>query len=136
MANALYEFWKNGLLQLNASNTFNLSTNTIKVALSRASYTSTDQYYSSVIASTVTGTTPAVIGSKSFSNGVFSGGNVSFTAVPTGAAITSLIIYSDSGLASSSPLIAFIDANVTNLPVTPNGGDIAITWNISGIFKL
>jgi hypothetical protein len=33
-------------------------------------------------------------------------------------------------------LIAFIDANVTNLPVTPNGGDIAITWNISGIFKL
>ena len=37
---------------------------------------------------------------------------------------------------ATSPLVAFIDTGVTNLPVPPNGGDIAITWNASGIFSL
>ena len=32
--------------------------------------------------------------------------------------------------------MANIDTGVTGLPVTPNGGDISITWNASGIFTL
>lgn len=48
-----------------------------------------------------------------------------------------LIIYQHTGTESSSELIASIDT-ATGLPVTPNGGDITITWSsgASKIFKL
>ena len=133
MANALFPRWKQSLLQFTANN--NLSAGTVKVALVTAGYTysSTDQFYSSVSASVVG--TPQTIGSKTFTNGVFDGGDVTFTAV-SGSQVTKLVIYIDTGSAATSPLVAFIDTGVTNLPVTPNGGDIAITWNASGIFAL
>jgi hypothetical protein len=55
--------------------------------------------------------------------------------VPSGAAITGIVIYKDTGVASTSPLVAFIDTG-TGIPVTPNGGDISVAWNASGIFSL
>lgn len=133
MANALYPKWKEALLQFTTNN--NLSSGTVKVALVTAGYTysSSNQYYSSVSASVVG--TPQTIGSKTFTNGVFDGSDVAFTSV-TGAQVVSLVIYIDTGTAATSPLVAFIDTGVTNLPVTPNGGDINITWNASGIFAL
>jgi hypothetical protein len=133
MANALYPKWKEQLLQFTANN--NLSAGTVKVALVTSGYTysSSDQFYSSVSASVVG--TPQTIGSKTFTNGVFDGGDVTFTAV-TGSQVTRLVIYIDTGSAATSPLVAYIDTSVTNLPVTPNGGDISITWNASGIFAL
>jgi hypothetical protein len=42
----------------------------------------------------------------------------------------------DTGTAATSPLVAYIDTGVTGLPVTPNGGNITVTWNASGIFQL
>ena len=133
MANALFPKWKEQLLQFTANN--NLSAGTVKVALVTAGYTysSSDQFYSSVSASVVG--TPQTIGSKTFTNGVFDGADVTFTAV-SGSQVVSLVIYIDTGSAATSPLVAFIDTGVTNLPVTPNGGDILITWNASGIFAL
>ena len=133
MANALYPKWKEQLLQFTTNN--NLSSGTVKVALVTAGYTysSAHQFYSSVSASVVG--TPQTIGSKTFTNGVFDGADVIFTAV-TGSQVVTLVIYIDTGSAATSPLVAFIDTGVTNLPVTPNGGDIAITWNASGIFAL
>ena len=133
MANALYPKWKEQLLQFTANN--NLSSGTVKVALVTAGYTysSTDQFYSSVSASVVG--TPQTLSSKTYTNGVFDAADVTFTAV-TGSQVTQLVIYIDTGSAATSPLVAFFDTSVTNLPVTPNGGDIAITWNGSGIFAL
>lgn len=133
MANALYPKWKEQLLQFTANN--NLSAGTVKVALVTSGYTysATDQFYSSVSASVVG--TPQTIGSKTFTNGVFDGADVTFSAV-TGSQVTRLVIYIDTGSAATSPLVAYLDTGVTNLPVTPNGGDIAITWNASGIFAL
>lgn len=133
MANALYPKWKEALLQFTTNN--DLSSGTVKTALVTAGYTysSSDQYYSSVSASVVG--TPQTLGSKTFTNGVFDAADVSYTAV-TGSQVVSLVIYIDTGNAATSPLVAFIDTGVTNLPVTPNGGDILITWNASGIFAL
>ena len=133
MANALFPKWKEALLQFTANN--NLSSGTVKVALVTAGYTysSSDQYYSSVSASVVG--TPQTLTSKTYTDGVFDAADVTFTAV-TGSQVVSLVIYIDTGNAATSPLVAFIDTSVTNLPVTPNGGDIAITWNASGIFAL
>lgn len=134
MANALYPKWKEQLLQFTANN--NLSAGTVKVALVDTgvyTYNSADQFYTSV-SSAVVGT-PQTIGSKTFTNGVFDGADVTFTTV-TGASIEALVLYVDTGTAATSPLVAYIDTSVTGLPVTPNGGDISITWNASGIFAL
>lgn len=133
MANALYPKWKEQLLQFTANN--NLSSGTVKAALVTAGYTysSTDQFYSAASASVVG--TPQTITSKTYTNGVFSGANVTYTAV-TGSTVTAILIYIDTGSSATSPLVAYIDTSVTGLPVTPNGGNITITWNASGIFAL
>lgn len=134
MANALYSKWKEQLLQFTANN--NLSAGTVKVALvDTGTYTFSDthQFYSSV-SSAVVGT-PQTIGSKTFANGVFDGADVTFTGV-SGNSVEALVIYIDTGTAGTSPLVAYIDTSVTGLPVTPNGGDITVSWNATGIFAL
>ena len=133
MANALYPKWKQALLEFTADN--DLDGQTVKVALVTAGYTysGANQYYSSVSASVVG--TPQTLGSKTFTDGVFDADDVTFLAV-SGSQVVSLVIYIDTGNPATSPLVAFIDTGVTNLPVTPNGGDISITWNSTGIFSL
>ena len=133
MANALYPRWKQALLEFTANN--DLDGQTVKVSLVTAGYTysASDQYYSSVSASAIG--TPQTLGNKTFTDGVFDADDVSFLSV-SGAQVVALVIYIDTGNAATSPLVAFIDTGVTNLPVTPNGGDINITWNATGIFAL
>ena len=133
MANALYPKWKQALLEFTANN--DLDGQTVKVALVTAGYTysGANQYYSSVSASVVG--TPQTLGNKTFTDGVFDADDVTFLAV-SGSQVVSLVIYIDTGNPATSPLVAFIDTGVTNLPVTPNGGDISITWNSTGIFSL
>ena len=133
MANAIYPKYKEAILQSAANS--NMSSGTVKVALvdtGTYTYSSAHEFYSSV--SGVVGT-PQTIGTKTFTNGVFDGADVTFTAV-SGSTVEALVIYIDTGTAGTSRLIGFIDTGVTNLPVTPNGGDISITWNASGIFAL
>jgi hypothetical protein len=133
MANAIYPKYKEAILQSAANS--NMSSGTVKVALvdtGAYTYSAAHEFYSSV--SGVVGT-PQTIGGKTLTNGVFDGADVTFTAV-SGASCEALVIYIDTGVAGTSRLIAFIDTGVTNLPVTPNGGDISITWNASGIFAL
>lgn len=133
MANAIYPKWKEALwLQSTASNA---STGTVKVALidtGTYTYSAAHEFYSSVTG--VIGT-PQTIGTKTFTNGVFDGGDVTFPAV-TGSNAEALIIFVDTGTAGTSRLIAFLDTGVTGLPVLPNGGDIAVQWNASGILAL
>ena len=134
MANALYPKWKEQLLQFTANN--DIEAGTVKVALidtGTYTYNSANQFWSSASSASVG--TPQTIGSKTYTNGVFDGSDVTFTAV-SGNTVEALIIYIDTGTAGTSPLVAFIDTGVTGLPVTPNGGDITITWNASGIFAL
>lgn len=54
----------------------------------------------------------------------------------SGATAEAILIYQDSGTATTSPLVAWLDTDVTGLPVTPSGDDVTITWNASGIFQL
>jgi len=139
MANALYPKWKEQLLQFTANN--NLSAGTVKVALVDTgvyTYASSDQFYDAGTGSDVqsaTVGTPQTIGSKTFTNGVFDVGDVTFPTV-TGNSVEALVIYIDTGTPTTSPLVAYIDTSVTGLPVTPNGGNIDVTWNASGIFAL
>lgn len=72
------------------------------------------------------------------SAGICDANDITFTAVPAGAACQYIVIFRDDGSAdSSSPLVAFIDT-ATGIPVTPNGADINVAWDNGGnkIFKL
>lgn len=75
-------------------------------------------------------TTPTV------TSGLFDGDNLTYTSV-TGNSVEALIIYRhNAGANTTWPLILYIDTSVTGLPVTPNGGNITVTWNASGIYQL
>jgi hypothetical protein len=133
MANAIYPKYKEAILQSAANS--NMSSGTVKVALvdtGTYTYNSSHEFLSSLTG--VVGTAQT-IGSKTFTNGVFDGADVTYTAV-SGSSAEALVIYIDTTVAGTSRLIAFIDTGVTGLPVTPNGGDITVTWNASGIFAL
>lgn len=133
MANAIYPLYKQALLDGDAN--IDLNDLTVKVALvdtGTYTYSAAHQFLTSL-----TGTvgTAQTIANTTVTNGLFDGDNVTFTAV-TGNSVEALVIYIDTGTAGTSRLVAFIDTGVTGLPVTPNGGDISITWNASGIFQL
>jgi hypothetical protein len=132
MANALFPKWKEAVMQASANSSLG---GTVKVALVDTgvyTYSSAHEFLSSLSGRVGTDQT---IGSKTFVNGVFDGADVTFTAV-TGNSVEALVIYIDTGVAGTSRLVAYIDTGVTGLPVTPNSGDINITWNASGIFAL
>jgi hypothetical protein len=129
MASALYPIGKKAILDAS----INLDTDTIKVALvdtGTYTYSSAHDFYNDV-SSAVVGT-PQTLANTTTTGGTFDADNSTFTAV-SGSTVEALVIYKDTGNAATSPLIAYIDSG-TGLPVTPNGGDITITWNASGIF--
>lgn len=78
--------------------------------------------------------TSSNLSNKTTAGGVADAGDVTFSEVE-GDPSEAIVIYKDTGDASTSPLIAYIDT-ATGLPVTPNGGDITVEWNASGIFAL
>jgi len=141
MANALYSLYKQkllnpGTLGTSSGDAIDLADDTIKVALvdtGTYTYSAAHEFYTS-ISSAVIGT-PQTLGTKTVANGVFDAADSTFTAV-SGASVEALVIYKDTTVAGTSSLIAFIDVVASGLPVTPNGGNITITWHASGIFAL
>lgn len=138
MANAIYPLYKQSLLagDANADLDNNTATDGPFVALvdtGTYTYSSAHDFYndlSGIVGTDQRITTPTV------TNGTFDGDNVTFTAV-SGSTVEALVIYrKNSGANTTWRLVAYIDSSVTGLPVTPNGGDITITWNASGIFTL
>lgn len=137
MANAIYPKAKEQILQAG----INMATGTIKVALIDTGVYTYGAAHEFIDAGGANDAIDGFIGTaqtlatKTFANGTFDAADSTFTAV-TGASVEALIIYLDTGTTTTSRLIAYIDTGVTGLPVTPNGGNITITWNASGIFTI
>lgn len=138
MANALYPLWKQELLKGTSNGLLNSAegaTGVFAALVDTGTYTysSAHQFYSSL--SGIVGTDQEIT-TKTQSNGVFDGADVTFPSV-TGATVEAIVLYrKNAGANTTWPLIAYIDSGVTGLPVTPNGGNIGVTWNASGIFQL
>lgn len=133
MANVIYPKWKEAILQATSGSAL---TGTLKAALidtADYTYNAAHDFWDDAVAGVVG--TPQTIGSKTYTNGLLDGADVTFTAV-TGDPCEAIILFLDTGTPSTSRLFAYIDTGVTGLPVTPNGGDIGITWNASGIVQL
>lgn len=132
MANAIYPKAKEKFLDA----LIDMPTDTIKIALidtALYTYNSTNEFWSSASVAEIG--TAVTLGSKTITNGVFDAADVTFTSV-IGASVEALIIYKDTGNAATSPLIMYIDVAASGLPVTPNGNNIDVQFNASGIFAL
>lgn len=77
--------------------------------------------------------TSANLSGKTSTDGVADANDVTLTGV-TGDESELILVYKDSGVEATSPLIAVYDT-ATNLPITPNGGDITVQWD-SGANKM
>lgn len=135
MANTLYDKARQRYLEAQ----LNMLTDTVKVLLVDTGMYSANfaghEFLADVpISSRVT--TPVTMTSKSTAGGAFDAADVTFTSV-SGNSIEAILIYADTGTESTSPLIAYIDT-ATGLPITPNGGDIIVTWDngANKIFKV
>lgn len=130
MASALYPTFKEGLLNKEQD----LNTDVIKVALVNlvTDYTYSAAHDQLADVTTYAGTTAQTITSPTITNGAFDGANVTFSAVAVSAGKTvgALVIYNDT--TAGDELIAYIDGFT---PITPNGGDITVTWD-TNIFSL
>ncbi len=135
MANGLYDFGRENFL----GGGLDWNTDVIKVTLvDSADYTvslTTDQYYSSVtalgrVATSSALTTPTITG------GVADADDITYTSV-SGDQSELLVAWQDTTVESTSILVFCIDT-ATGLPVTPNGGNITVTWasTANKIFKL
>jgi len=135
MANALFDKARQRFLE----GQFNWNTDTIKSLLvDTGTYTanlSAHEFLSDIGTGARISVSGAFTG-KATAGGAADANDVTFTSV-TGASIEAIVLYKDTGVDSTSPLIAFIDT-ATGLPITPNGGDIIVTWDNgpNKIFKL
>ena len=133
MANAIYPKYKEALL--NGSANTNMSSGTVKIALvdtGTYTYSAAHEFLSSLTGRVGTDQT---LGTKTFTNGTFDAADPSWTAV-SGATCEALVIYIDTGVAGTSRLISYQDTGVTGLPVTPNGGNINLAFDATGVFTL
>jgi len=73
---------------------------------------------------------------KTVTDGVADATDVTVATV-TGDQFESIVIFKETGVETTSVLIAYIDT-ATGLPCTPNGGDITVQWDAGAnkIFKL
>lgn len=131
MANALYAKGKEKML----SAQINFPSDTIKVALVKNDYAqnlSTDEFYTDISASVIG--TPQTLASKTVTGGVFDALDITFAAVPAGSTCEGVVIYKDTGTASTSPLLIYVDT-ITGFPLATSGGDIQVQWD-NGAYRI
>ena len=133
MSNALYDSGRERFL----GGDLDWDANTIKASLlDAADYTinlTTDDFWNDVPGAAVVADSSA-LASKTKVAGVADAADVTWSTV-SGDVSEYVNIRQDTGTSSTSALIGNFDT-ATGLPVTPNGGNINLVFNASGIFKL
>lgn len=148
MANALYDPGREGILD----DTISMSVAVIKAIAVRLTaggsplFTASHKFVTDLTATHTIASTSAALTSKTFTNGVFDAADMTplFTGVAINANTHAVVLIQASAVtggadvaASAQRLIAWLDTG-TNLPFTPNGGDVNAAWDngANKIFKL
>ena len=134
MANALYGKGRQAFLDGNADW---MSGEIKAVLVDTAVYTvsiDVDEFYSDL--SGIVGVPSDAFTSKTSTLGIADAADISFAGI-SGESAEAIVVYQNTGTPATSRLLAYIDTG-TGLPVTPNSGDINVTWddNANKIFKL
>lgn len=151
MATIVHDTFRDGLLgdPLGTTTTVDLIADTIKVDLVDGADLSSpagppaaswDDYadinQATAVVATQTLASKTVGAGDGLGIGIFDAADVTFTSV-TGDSCEHLVMYKDAGGAEANdPLIITWDSATTGIPVTPNGGDIVVTWAGGGILSI
>jgi len=140
MANAMFNPGREGFLL----GEIDWDTAVMKVALVRSyTYNAAHKFVSDVTgAGGVLHATSAALASKTGTSGTADAADFTFTTPAANASGHSLVYFQSSAVgggadvaATAQRLIAWVDTG-TGLPVTPNGADINVVFNASGLFTL
>lgn len=139
MANAIYPKWKQAIMQATANSSLAGSgaTGTYAALIDTGvtGYNSAHEFYSSLVSAQI-GTEIEIGATKTYTDGVFDGADVAFGATSGNTAEAVVLFVKNAGANTTWRVVAFLDTGITNLPVTPNGGSISISWDATGIFGL
>lgn len=136
MANKVYPKWRaqrmrSGTDATHALNSAEGVTGVYACLVDTATYIYSDahEFYSSL--SGIVGTEQEIL-TKTITDGVnggnFLGSNLVFPTVSGATAEAIVLFRKNAGANTTWPLISYQDTGVTGLPVTPNSGNINITW--------
>lgn len=140
MANALYPLYKQNLLAGTAG--FDLDNDNTTdgpfcslVDTANYTYSATHDFYNDISPSAIVGTDQRIV-APTVVNGTLDGNDLLYLTV-IGPTIEALIITRhNAGPQATWPLVMYYDQPGGGLPVSPNGGNITVTWNSAGIFTL
>lgn len=130
MASALYPSFK----QLLLGGDIDLATDDIRASIvdtADYTYSAAHDFLDDVPAGARVAVSSA-LASKTITSGVFDAADVTFSAV-TGDSVEAIVLYKHTGVDATSSLIAYIDGVTA---VTPSGGDVTVSWQVSGILAL
>lgn len=115
------------------------ATDEFKAVLVSAAYTpnlDTHEFLSDITAGKRIATSDAI--TDKTTTGGWAGTNaVVWQTVPAGTTCAAMVIIKDTGLISTSPLLAYLDTGITNLPLDPSGAKVTLIPDSStGLFRL
>lgn len=108
----------------------NFASDTFKVLFYSSTYNSANEFVSDLTGASIVVRSASLTG-VTITNGVVSANNFSISSV-SGSSFSVVILYKDTGVDSSSPLIAEFDVAT----FTPTGATVSVVWNASGIFSI
>jgi|ERR1700685_1294010 len=123
-------FWYGHAVQHFVNGDIDYASNTIKVALVSALYSAvqnTDEFFSVAVSSGIV-SAGVTLGTKTNVLGLINAANTTWASV-TGSQVTQLVGYVAGGSPGTNDYILFNLSSGTNLPVTPNGGNITAAWD-------
>jgi hypothetical protein len=129
MASQLYPLGKKALLD----GDIDLLVDNIKLLLidtADETYNSADQFHSNITGAGIVATSGNLAG-KTTTAGVFDANDITITAV-SGDTVEAVVLYKDTGVSGTSPLIAWFDVST----FTPTGADVLVAFNASGLFAI
>lgn len=137
MSNALYTSYRNRLAGSGTQADTDWDNDIIKVHLvDNADYTfsAAHDFENDITDAGIVATaTLASVTIGSVGAGVVDAADTTFTSV-TGDVSESLVLWHDTaGADTTDPLLVYFDTFSSGMPVTPNGGNVVVVWNASGI---
>lgn len=136
MANAVYPAYRQAALSGAAPDLTTAAVKLVLVDLADYAYSAAHDFLDDVPAAARAATSPALTG-RTVAGGVFDAADPTLTAV-SGDPLEAVIAYVDTGTASTSRLLAFIDTTPSGgaIAFTPNGSDVLVTVPADGLFTI
>lgn len=133
MANTLYPKGAEKMLSAQV----NFVDDTIKVVLvsNTYAYNPSHEFLNDLLVNVI-GTAQTLSG-KTVIGGAFDADDITFPIIASGSTIKALVIYRETGIPATAPLLVYFDT-LTGFPALTNGGNQSISWSndINKIFKL